>query len=209
MGNPFDDFKNSVSNTVQSVGNYVGQVAQNPITYLSGNPTTGSVATSLGIGTPPPQPNVPGVDPNVSALQGEQVQQAADFNKNLPGLKQQMAEGLTQQSNQLVAQNKDALNHRNAGRGLLYGGINAGEEGAMRANAATNLTGQITSANAGLDELGTTLSSEAVQTGVNIQQDAQAQQDQIYQQAMASLSANNQLYSGIAGTGLLATMLAL
>lgn len=139
-------------------------------------------------------------------LQAQQLQQAQSFRSDLPGLKQQLAEGLTQQSNLGVNQNDRLIDQHNAGRGLLYGGINAGEHQSNRATAQSSLASSVNQGNIGYDQAANNMDAQAISTAAGIQQTQQAAQNQIYSQALAAQNAQNSEIGSAVGTGLLAYM---
>jgi len=89
---------------------------------------------------------------------------------------------------------------------MAYGGVNQGEQQQVRATTEQNLGRAITGSNANLENAANTLNAQAVETGVGIQQTNQAIQNQIFQQQMTQMNANNASTGSALGTGLMAYM---
>lgn len=137
----------------------------------------------------------------------EQQLYAKSFQERLPQMQAKMAQQLTQQSNQqmqgALQQNKQA----NFSRGMGYGGIEQGQQAGIRVGSEQQLAGQISGANASLENASNTLNAQAVETGVGVQQTEQSIQNSIYQQQMANQQANNNITGSIMGTAMMAAIL--
>lgn len=103
-------------------------------------------------------------------------------------------QGQTDQATRQVRQN-------NSGRGLLYGGINAGQEGAVNASGAASMASGRSAINQGVENEANTLANQAIQTGTQIQQTQQQMQDAVYSQAMTQMNASNAAFGGLLGAG--------
>jgi hypothetical protein len=151
-------------------------------------------------------PSAPGVDPNLQSLKDKQSQNAQQFRQNIPGMEQTMGNQIKKRGQQNLGQNLNYTKSYNSGRGLLYGGINQGQMQGQRAASAQNVASGINTVNTGLENAANQLDAQAIETGVGIQQNQQAIQNQLYSQAMAQQNANNSLVGNIAATGLLLAM---
>lgn len=130
-----------------------------------------------------------------------QVKGAKEFRSNLPGLQSQMAERLTAQSNRNLSENQGKIQQANSRRGLAYGGLNEGLKQKQAAISQSGLASSIQSSNMGLLGAADQMDSDAIGTGVKIQQQQQQIQNQIYQQALAQQSAGNQVAGALGGLG--------
>jgi len=135
------------------------------------------------------------------ALQGAQQYFANQFQQNIPTLENQMYSNLAQGVNANMNQGIQSARASNAGRGLLYGGVNAANEQAIRANASNQLAQGRQNINTSVLNEGQQLMNNAVSTGIGIQQQQQQMQNAVYQQAMASMNAQNQAIGGLLSAG--------
>lgn len=152
-------------------------------------------------------PQAPPTNPALSQLQQQQQQQAKDFRANMPNMVRMMSENLKSQANQGLSEGLRQTKSDYNTRGLLYSGMRQGKEAQLRGKAQAGLAAGISGINADVENAAHTMDAQAVETGVGIQQTQQAIQNQIYSQAMARMSGNNQMISSALGTGLLAAML--
>lgn len=204
-----------IGHGIQQIGNGIGQMAQGNVGGLPqyvgglGNVITGGAFDSQISHNvdPAAPPAAPGINPTLSQTQQSQIQNAADFRKNIPSMEQSMSNDVRQTANNQLGQTMKSINNNTNSRGLLYSGINQGMKGGARAQTASNV-GQATSGiNAGLENAANTLDAQAVETGVGIQQTQQSIQNQIYSQAMTQMNANNSMFGSALGTGLIAAMM--
>lgn len=175
-----------------AIGEAIGQsqssnadLWQQTADYLSGKSSKGPAAPDGGGASNP-------------ALSAQQ-QYAQKFQKELPQMQAKMAQQLTQQSNQQMQGQLKGVNQNNFSRGLGYGGVNAGQQAGVRAGAQQQLAGQISGANASLENASNTLNAQAVETGVGIQQTQQSIQNDIYKQQLAQQQASNAAAGGLLG----------
>lgn len=193
--------KIGLTSPLSSVGNALGiksdsALGKNLNTMDSWtNPVARNIFGMSGAG----KPAAPGINNNLGTVQSAQLANAANFRQNLPGLENQMGHQLADQSNQQMSQNIQGARQNNSARGLLYGGINAGQEGAIRANAAHGLAAGRSDINQGLLNNANTLDAQAIHTGLGIQQTQQSIQNSIYGQALADMQARGAAIGGLMG----------
>ncbi len=152
-------------------------------------------------------PSAPGVDPGVSSALQSQQQQAQQFRQNLPGMENQAGQQLAQSTNRQMGQNIENVNKYDNSRGLLYGGINQGNQQKQRVNAATSLAAGRTSINDQYNQAANQMDAAAVGTGLAVQQSQQVIQDQIYNQALTNMMNQNQAFGSLLGAGAMAAVL--
>lgn len=137
-------------------------------------------------------------DPRVQQ-QNAQKYFTQQFRQNIPGMEgdlyNQLNQGVSQEMNQGIQNTKQA----NSRRGLLYGGVNAGGEGAVRANAAGELARGRTSINSGLLDAANQMEGNQIKTGLDIQRNKQTIADSIYQRAMAEASGTGAMVGDVLG----------
>lgn len=154
------------------------------------------------------QPDAPGINQDLTNLKNQQIQQAKDFRNNLAQTKQTLGQNLRQTSSNKLDQDLSNVNKASNQRGLLYSGINAGNQAAVRSQAQSGLAQGLLNLNTGLDEAANNMDINALNTGVAIQQQQQAIQNDIYSRAQAKLNSDNQQLGSIASTAGLAYLLA-
>lgn len=135
-----------------------------------------------------------------------QARHAQEFRQGLPGMKRQIAEGLTQRAQSNISQVQRAVNQKDASRGLLYSGFNLGAKERARGQMMGNLASAINQANIGLDEAANTMDMNTLSTAYGLQQTKQAALNQAYSQALARMNADNSLAGDLLGIGLLAAI---
>lgn len=171
------------------------------------NPVLGFQADQLGLLKGKDTPNAPKVNQDARDIQAAQQQYAQDFRAQLPGMKNQMSTQLQSDAQSQLKDDLAAGRSSASSRGLLYGGIQQGNEGKQRQQAQRGLIGGISNMNMGLDDAANQMDSAAAQTGINMQQQQQAMQNTIYQNAMAQMNSQNQIFGSVASSaGLLAMM---
>lgn len=126
---------------------------------------------------------------------------AKQFQGNESNLENQLGSQLSSQANSQMGQNLNAVRQNNSRRGLLFGGVNAGQEGAVRSGAAQDIASGRSSINQGVVSAGNQMNQDAINTGVAIQQQQQQVQNAIYSQAMASMQSQNAAIGGLLGAG--------
>ena len=149
----------------------------------------------------PPEPD------DATKLQNAQIDQAKNFRANLPEMQQRLAQNLASDQSRstygLLNQNKQEMSRR----GLLYGGLNAGREGQIRAQGQANLAASTSQMNQDLYSAADQMDAEALNSAHAIRQNSQQIQDAIYSQAMARMNANNSMIGNIASTAAMVAFL--
>lgn len=176
----------------------------NSVVGQFGNALTGGVDPATqgmwNMMEPGASPDAPGVNPNLAKVQQAQVGAYNQFTKNIPTMQNQMGnqarQGFNQQAGAQIQRNRST----NSGRGLLYGGINQGQEAGIHGQAATKSANAQGSINAGLLNTQSQLQGNAVNTGLSIQQNQQQIQDDIYQQAIAQMQASSGMFGSAMGS---------
>jgi hypothetical protein len=120
-----------------------------------------------------------------------------NISKNENDLYNQLATSATGQMNQGIKQ----IQQNNSSRGLLYGGVNAGQEGALRANTAAGLASGKASINSQVESTANQIDQNSINNGLALQQQQQQMQNAIYANAMAQMNAQNGLFSGLLSAG--------
>lgn len=198
----------NLGHAIGGIGNAVGgALGQGDIsTYL----TLGGNKLAAGIGgllAPGDVPGSPGANQGLQQTLAAQQQYAQQFRQALPQIQNNMQGQLAQQANQGMQQNLQTTRTNNSSRGLLYGGINAGQEGQDRAKAQKGLINADSALNSGLQSEANSLDQAATQTGVGIQQQQQAMQNSVYQNAMAQMAGQNQMLGSMGSAAALALLL--
>lgn len=153
-------------------------------------------------------PSAPGEDPAMAKLRAQQMQNAKEFRANMPNMQREMGENLKTTANQgLSAANKNT-NEGMSSRGLLYSNLNKGAQAGNRSRTQAGVAKGTSDINTGLMNAANTLDTQAIETGVGIQQTQQAIQNDIYSQAMAKMNAQNAQAGGLMGLAGTAGMLA-
>lgn len=151
-------------------------------------------------------PASPGINPDLNNLKQQQAQYAKDFRGALPQIQTQMQGQLQSDTAKGLRQNVGAIRSSNSSRGLLYGGVEQGQEAGARASSQRGLISGMSSINTGLQGAADQMDKAALQTGIGIQQQQQSMQNQIYQNAMAAQAGQNQIFGSLASAGLLVAM---
>lgn len=147
----------------------------------------------------PDKPDAPPPDPNLAKIHQQQLSNASNFRANTGNMENQMYSQLQQQGQGQLNQNLSGIRSMNSRRGLLYGGVNAGQEQGARGQMAQSLAAGRSNINAGVQGAADTLDQQAVQTGLGIQKNTQAIQNDIYAQALGSMQTQNAMFSGAMG----------
>ncbi len=130
----------------------------------------------------------------------QQAMAAHEFRENIPGLSNQMGNQLAGQVGGQVDQGIKQTQQADSRRGLLYGGMHAGNEQKVRGAGAAQVAQGRSDINKGLLEQADKIDSSAINTGLQIQQQQQAMQDAIYAQAMKSSSNTSAMAGQVVGT---------
>lgn len=199
-------------NPIKAIGEGVSNIGRNPTGaiagYLGGTAIGGPVGSVVGTAVgannlfkPPAQPTAPGVDPGLSAVQQQQQQQAQQFRANLPQNENTAYSDLAQASGANTNQAVRQAGSSNSARGLLYGGVNQGQQQGIRANNQVNLAKGKSDINNQYETEANKMDAAAVGTGVAIQQTQQSVQDQIYKQALLNMNNQNNAFGSLLGAG--------
>ncbi len=124
---------------------------------------------------------------------------AKQFRNNLPGLENQMGHNLADSANTSMQGSLDQNAQSNSSRGLLYGGINQGQQQGIRAQTAKSVAQGQSDLNTGLEGAANSMDSSAIQSGFNYQAQQQAMQNQLYKQAMASMASGGAVVGNVLG----------
>lgn len=198
------DVIHTIANPLGTIGNWVGvntnsQLGKN-LHYLDS--TTHPIEQTASDMYSADKPAAPGINKNLSNVQNTQVQKAQNFRKGLLGTENSLGHNLAEENNHMLGQNLQGIRQNNSHRGLLYGGLNYGQEQGARVGAARSLAQGRTSINNNMENAANTMDQQAIHTGVGIQQSQQQIQDAIYGQALADMQAKNAALGGfISGAG--------
>lgn len=127
--------------------------------------------------------------------------QASIFRSNLPQMQQQMASSMGQGINQQTQQNLSANKTNNSTRGLLYGGINQGQQAAVRGQGQVQMAQGREMINSQLNSAADQMDQGTISQGMALQNVQQNMQNAIYQQAMMNMMSQNQMYGSLVGAG--------
>lgn len=215
--NPISDISNGFNNVTSQIGNGFNnaaqQVANNParagadvVGFGVGGPV-GAAATDSLFNNGSSNPSQPGTNPALTQLQQEENNQATTFRQNLAQTKAQQAGWLTQNANKQLNTSLDQINNYNNSRGLLYGGLNAGQKAAQRSASAQGLANQITQNNEQLDTQANNYDQAALATAAGVQAQQQAIVNTAYQNAVAQQNAQNSELGSVIGTAVTAGLI--
>lgn len=130
-------------------------------------------------------------------LMGQQQFYADKFNQNIPNMANEMQGQAAADINGRMTQGIKNVQQSNSARGLLYGGVNAGQEQRVRAQAAGDLAHAKSNINQGLISAGQNMRSNAISTGVSYQQMQQALNNAIYSNAIAKLNGDSSMTNSL------------
>lgn len=133
-------------------------------------------------------------------LADQQTSNAQSFGQALPGLKQQSAGLIRQQNNEQMGADLNQVKQTDSARGLLHGGIHQGNEGAVRAGAASNTSNQIQASNTSWDNQANQVATGALSSAAAIQQHQQTYMNQMYMRSQADQAAGDQAAWNMIGT---------
>lgn len=165
----------------------------------------GGVTNSLGFGQRPTNVTPTPVDKNYEGLVKQQSNLANQYTKNLPSTQGQLANVAQDQARSQLAQGYQAADRYSNSRGLLYGGLGAGNRAGVENQIAGNLSNQLQQNNLNTTNQANNMQNAALQSGINLQQMQQQSYNQAYNQALANrqqaLGQQNGLLGGIASLG--------
>lgn len=136
---------------------------------------------------------------NESVMLGAKQFYANQFQQNIPGMESKLGYELGNNISDQMNHGIKNLDQSNSRRGLLYGGVNAGGEGAIRAQAAGQMARGRSSINKGLLDASNKMNAGTIDFGVQIQQQQQAIQDSLYRQAMADAAGAGAVVGDVLG----------
>lgn len=175
-------------------------VFNNPFGITAGGAGTGGpnsfVNNPNGSGLDAP-PDAPPPDPTLESVKAGQVADAKSYRANLPQTQQNMYEQAYKGERNNLAQNIQATRQNANSRGLLYSGLEQGNEQGQRANSNANLAQTRSEINNSTESQARQLEANAVQTGIQQQQSVASIQDQTMSQALANMAARRQGLSGV------------
>lgn len=131
--------------------------------------------------------------------QSGQQYSAQQFRNNIPQTENTLYNQMASQQNQNMNAGIKQTQQNNSSRGLLYGGVNAGQEQGVRASASNALATGRSNINSGVETAANSMDQSAIDTGIAIQQQQQQMQDAIYSNAMAQMNAQNGAIGGLLG----------
>lgn len=131
--------------------------------------------------------------------QNGQQYAAQQFRANIPQTENTLYDQMASTQNQNMNAGIKQTQQSNSSRGLLYGGIDAGQEQGVRAGASSALASGKSAINSGVETAANSMDQSAIDTGVAIQQQQQQMQDAIYSNAMAQMNAQNGAIGGLLG----------
>lgn len=134
-----------------------------------------------------------------SQAHNAQTYYANQFRQNIPQTENTLYNQVGSTVNRNMNQGIKNTQQSNSNRGLLYGGINAGGEAGVRANASSNLASARSSINSGVENAANQMDQGAIDTGIAIQQQQQQMQNAIYSDAMAKMNNSNAGVGGLLG----------
>lgn len=154
-------------------------------TFSGAAKTVGLIGEGLGFGpNRTPQPFVPEVDPRLGQISGQQTQQAQDFRQNLPNYTNDKYNIAADQARTNLSQQLGGIRSQASGRGLLYSGLRAGQEGSATGAAISNLATQRAGINRDAENQARSMETGAINSGIDLQQAEQARQDALYNSAL-------------------------
>lgn len=199
-----------MSSAVSSLANFSnnmmpGAQGANQYTFGLANPgANGGYANGIFSKLAPQSadaPNSPGINSNLQNVQAQQLQNAQSFRANMPSMNAQLTNQMNVQGGNALGQNLQNINSGNSARGLMYGGINAGQQQGARAQMATGLAQGKSEINSNLANAANTLDAQAVQTGMGVQASQNQIENQVYSQAMSMMNLNNSYFGGLMSGG--------
>lgn len=199
MGSAVNAISSGIRGAGEAINRATGTRAGDALPFL-GSPAVGSAYYAMGLDKERPEaPDAPRINENLSRLKQKQMEQAKQFRENLPGMKNKMATDLRVEANDAMAAQAKNINESNSRRGLLYGGINAGQQAQAKGAAQSRLAKAISSNNVNLENAADAMDAQAIETGMGIQQSQQAIQNQLYSQAQARLNGENMMTGSMLG----------
>lgn len=146
-------------------------------------------------------PGAPGADSDAESVLKKQQDLAKNFRTNLPNMQSQLNAQMAQKGAQSLKGDLRDIRSADSRRGLLYGGVNAGNEGQARLQNSQAMAQGRSDINAATQQMASGFDQQAVASGLMARQNQADIQDLIYSQAMATMNAEGQTFSGLMSGG--------
>lgn len=141
-------------------------------------------------------------------LQQQQVDYAKKFRENLGGMEEQAFRPQRESAVTSLAQQQQNIRAGASNRGLLYSGLRQQDEANAGANTEANLQNKRADINNSFKQSANAFDQQALSSGMQIQQNAQDIQDQLYNQALNQYQQKNgSLLGSLAGGGIIGSAL--
>lgn len=140
-------------------------------------------------GNPSP-PSAPGVDPAIADQAAQQKKQADDFKASMPGLNNDLYNQVAKTERGNLAGQLSGIKSRDSSRGLLYSGMHQANELGAMAQSGSRLATAKASINTDLAKHLATMNDLAINSGMQLQQNQQDLNTNIYNQALYNMNQN-------------------
>lgn len=149
--------------------------------------------------TPDDPGNAPGMDPRYTDLVNKQQQQAQDFRQQAPEMQAQQTRQAQDTSRRSVSQDIAGVNKDTSRRGLLYSGINQGQQQQARQQETQALTQNVANIQSNIEGKAQDLEGKALSSMQTYTAQQQAANNADLQKRVAVQQANNSATSGLFG----------
>lgn len=139
------------------------------------------------------------LDPRIKDLQAQQVQQAQDFQNNLPGYQNELYNQADNSARNSMAQKLADVKSASNSRGLLYSGLKQGQESAVGGQTAADLSNQRAKINEQTQGISNQMNQNAIGSGLAMQRAQQQMADQNYQMASQQAKQKQEAAQGLIG----------
>lgn len=170
----------------------------NPFGLLSGGLDVAGGAISYGLAKNQSYDQL-SLDPRVKDLQAQQVQQAQDFQNNLPGYQGSLYNQAEANARNSMAQKIADVRSAANSRGLLYSGLKQKEEAGVGGETAANLSRQRANINEQTNAMSNKMNESAIQSGLAMQKAQQEMADQNYRMKKEQADQVNKASQGLLG----------
>lgn len=148
----------------------------------------GSIGADIGKGLRPDDPPAPpGVDPEIYKQQLEQQRQAKEFEANAPKMGEDIYNRVAGNERKNLAKQMSGVRNNYSSRGLLYSGLRQGDELATQEQSGSRLASARAGINKDLNDQVQNMNDMAIKSGLDIQQQSQGIQDQVFNQALMNM----------------------
>lgn len=134
---------------------------------------------------------------------------AKQFRNELGQNEQRLLGQLGQDTSSMIEQGTKSIREAASSRGLLKSGMRAGAEGGLRQKASSAMATGAQSIRRGLLSQADKLDAQAIQSGIDIQQNQQAMNDAIYRQALGEYQSEMGMWGSLLQAGSTAAAIAL